>query len=71
MVIRNLLTIVSLLYKDIRVSLQWLFLARVLRSPRTIDEALFRFDLIRLFIREGILKKPKSVTFGTVLRCFR
>jgi len=66
-----LLTLISLLYKDIRVFLQWIFLSRVLHGPGTIDEELFRFDLIRLFVREGIREKSQFVTFVTVLRCFR
>jgi len=56
--IRNLLTIIPLLYKNIRVSRQGIFPARVLRGPGTIDEDLFRFDLFSLFVREGIWKNP-------------
>jgi hypothetical protein len=41
--IRYLQTVISFLPGNIRVSLQWFFLARVLRDPGTIDEDLFRF----------------------------
>ena len=68
--IRYLLTIISFLLKNIWVSLQWIFFSRVRRGPRTIDEDLFRFDLFRLFVWEGIRKKLKFVTFVTVLRSF-
>ena len=67
-VIRYLLTIVSFLLKNIWVSLQWMFFSRVQQGPRTIDEDLFRFDLFRLFVWEGIRKKLKLVTFVSVLR---
>jgi len=53
------------------MSLQWIFLARGLSDPGMIDEEWFRFDLIRLFVREGIFKKLKSVTFVTVLQSFK
>jgi len=41
--IRYLQTVISFPPRNIRGSLQWIFLARVLRGPRTIDEDLFRF----------------------------
>jgi putative transposase len=66
--IRYLLTIIAFLLKNIWVALQWQFFAKVQRGPRTIDEDLFRFDLFRLFVWEGIRKKLKFVTFVTVLR---
>ena len=69
-VIRLLLTIISFLLKNIWVSLQWIFFSRVRQGPRTIDEDLFRFDLFRLFVWEGIRKKLKFITFVTVLRSF-
>jgi putative transposase len=69
-VIRYLLTIISFLLKNVWVSLQWIFFSRVRRGPRTIDDDLFRFDLFRLFVWEGIRKKLKFVTFVTVLRSF-
>ena len=69
-VIRFLLTIISFLLKNIWVSLQWMFFSRVRQGPRTIDENLFRFDLFRLFVWEGIRKKLKFITFVTVLRSF-
>jgi len=67
-VIRYLLTIISFLLKNIWVSLQGMFFSRVRQGPRTIDEDLFRFDLFRLFVWEGIRKKLKLVTFVEVLR---
>jgi len=67
-VIRYLLTIILFLLKNIWVSLQWMFFSRVRQGPRTIDEDLFRFDLFRIFVWEDIRKKPKLVTFVTVLR---
>lgn len=69
-VIRFLLTLISFLLKNIWVSLQWIFFSRVRQGPRTIDEDLFRFDLFRLFVWEGIRKKLKFITFVTVLRSF-
>jgi len=48
------------------MSLQWIFLARGLSGPGMIDEELFRFDLIRLFVREGILKTHiRYVCYGS------
>ena len=67
-VIRYLLTIVSFLLKNIWVSLQWRFFSWVRQGPRTIDEDLFRFDIFRLFVWEGIRKKLKLVSFVSVLR---
>ena len=67
-VLRYLLTIISFLLKNIWVSLQWIFFSKVQRGPRTIDEDLFRFDLFRLFIWEGLRKKLKFVTVVSVLR---
>jgi len=67
-VIRFLLTIISFFLKNIWVSLQWMFFSRVRQGPRTINEDLFRFDLFRLFVWEGIRKKLKFITFVTVLR---
>jgi putative transposase len=67
-VIRYLLTIISFLLKNIWVSLQWMFFSRVRQGPRTIDEDLFRFDLFRLFVWEGIRKKLKLVSFVSILR---
>ena len=69
-VIRYLLTIILFLLKNVWVSLQWIFFSRVRRGPRTIDDDLFRFDFFRLFVREGMRKKLKFVTFVTVLRSF-
>jgi len=60
-VLRYLLTIMSFLLKNIWVALQWMFFSRVQRGPRTIDVDLFRFDLVRLFVWEGIQKKLKLV----------
>jgi putative transposase len=67
-VLRYLLTIISFLLKNIWVALQWMFFSKVQRGPRTIDEDLFRFDLFRLFIWEGLRKKLKFVSFVSVLR---
>jgi len=69
--IRYLLTIISFLLKNIWVSLQWKFFSKVQRGPRTIDDDLFRFDLFRHFVWEGIKKKLKPITFITVLRSQR
>jgi putative transposase len=66
--LRYLLTIISFLLKNIWVSLQWIFFSKVQRGPRTIDDDLFRFDLFRLFIWEGLRKKLKFVTVISVLR---
>ncbi|WML68520.1 MAG: hypothetical protein METHP_02155 [Methanoregula sp. SKADARSKE-2] len=67
-VLRYLLTIISFLLKNIRVSLQWIFFSKVQRGPRTIHEDLFRFDLFHLFVWEGLRKKLKFVTVISVLR---
>ena len=67
-VLRYLLTIISFLLKNIWVSLQWMFFAKVQRGPRTVDEDLFRFDLFRLFIWEGLRKKLRFVTSVSILR---
>ena len=68
-VLRYLLTIISFLLKNIWVALQWMFFSKVQRGPRTIDNDLFRFDLFRLFVWEGLRKKLKFVSFVSVLRC--
>ena len=68
-VLRYLLTIISFLLKNIWVALQWMFFSKVQRGPRTIDEDLFRFDLFRLLVWEGLRKKLKFVTVVSVLRC--
>jgi putative transposase len=70
-VFRYLLTIISFLLKNIWVSLQWVFFSKVQRGPRTIDEDLFRFDLFRLFVWEGLRKKLKFVTVVSVLRSLK
>ena len=67
-VTRYLLTIISFLLKNVWVSLQWIFFSRVRQGPRTVDDDLFRFDLFRLFVWEGICKKLKFVSFVPVLR---
>jgi putative transposase len=67
-VLRYLLTIISFLLKNIWVSIQWIFFSKVQRGPRTIDDDLFRFDLFRLFVWEGLRKKLKFVSFVSVLR---
>lgn len=67
-VLRYLLTIISFLLKNIWVSLQWRFFSKVQRGPRTIDDDLFRFDLFRLFVWEGLRRKLKFVTCISVLR---
>lgn len=66
--LRYLLTIISFLLKNIWVALQWIFFSKVQRGPRTIDDDLFRFDLFRLLIWEGIRKKLKCISFVSVLR---
>ena len=68
-VLRYLLTIISFLLKNIWVALQWMFFSKVHQGPRTIDEDLFRFDLFRLLVWEGIRKKLKFVSCVSVLRC--
>jgi len=68
-VLRYLLTIISFLLKNIWVTLQWMFFSKIQRGPRTIDEDLFRFDLFRLLVWEGIRKKLKFVPSVAVLRC--
>ncbi|MEI8330715.1 MAG: hypothetical protein WCF90_03555 [Methanomicrobiales archaeon] len=65
---RYLLTIISFLFKNIWVALRWVFFFKVKQGPRTIDNDLFRFDLFRLFVREGLRKKLKFVAFVSVLR---
>ncbi len=68
-VLRYLLTIISFLLKNIRVTIQWMFFSKVQRGPRTIDEDLFRFDLFRLLVWEGLRNKLIFVSVGSVLRC--
>jgi putative transposase len=70
-VIQYLLTIISFFLKNVWVALQWKFFSRVRQGPRTIDDNVFRFDLFRLFVWEGIRKKLKLVPFVSVLRCAR
>ena len=70
-VLRYLLTIISFLLKNIWVALQWMFFSKVQRGPRTINEDLFRFDLFRLFVWEGLRKKLKFVTVVSVLRSLK
>ena len=67
-VLRYLLTIISFLLKNIWVALQWMFFSKVQRGPRTIDDDLFRFDLFRLFVWEGLRRKLKFVSSVSVLR---
>ena len=68
-VLRYLLTIISFLLKNIWVALQRMFFAKVQRGPKTIDDDLFRFDLFRLLVWEGLRKNLKFVTAVPVLRC--
>jgi len=44
--IRYFLTVISFLPRNILVTLQWIFLARILRGPGTIDGDLFRFFVV-------------------------
>jgi len=67
--IRYLLTIISFLPMNIRGTRPWIFLTRVLRGPGMIDEDLFRFDLFRLLVCEGLRKKLKFVSVVSVLHC--
>jgi len=67
-VLRYLLTIISFLLKNIWVTLQWRFFSKVQRGPRTIDDDLFRFDLFRLLVWEGLRKKLKFVSLVSILR---
>ena len=67
-VFRYLLTIISFLLKNIWVALQWMFFSRVRQGPRTIDEDLFRFDLFRLLVWEGLRKKLIFISVVSVLR---
>lgn len=60
-VLRYLLTIISFLFKDIWVALQWMSFSKVQRGLRSINEDLFRFDLFRLLVWEGLRKKLKFV----------
>ena len=68
-VLRYLLTIISFLLKNIRVSLQRKLFSKVQRGPITIDEDLFRFNLFQLLISEGLRNKLKFVSIVSVLRC--
>jgi putative transposase len=68
-VLRYLLMIISILFKNIRVALQWIFFSKVQRGPGTIDDDLFRFDLFRLLVWEGLRNKLKFVPVVSVLRC--
>jgi len=67
-VLRYLLTIISFLLKNIWVAFQWMFFSKVQRGLITIDDNLFRFDLFRLFVWEGLRRKLKFVSFVSVLR---
>lgn len=67
-VLRYLLTIISFLVKNIWVALQWMFYSKVQRGPRTIDDDLFRFDLFRLLVWQGLRNKLKFVSVVSVLR---
>jgi len=67
-VLRYLLAIISFLLKNIWVTLQWMFFSKMQRGPRTINDDLFRFDLFRLFVWEGLRKKLRFVTSISVLR---
>jgi putative transposase len=66
-VLRFLLTIVSFFLRNIWVALQWMFFSKVQRGPRTIDDDLFRFDLFRLLVWEGLREKLKFVSVVFVL----
>jgi len=67
-VLRYLLTIISFLLKNVWVALQRICFSRMHRGPVTIDVDLFRFDLFRLFVWEGIRNTLKPITFVAVLR---
>ena len=66
--IRYLYAIISLLLKNIWVVLQRTYFSPVKRGPRTVEEDLFRFDLFRMLVWEGIRKVLRPVTEIPVLR---
>lgn len=66
--IRYLYAIISLLLKNIWVVLQRIYFSPVKRGPRTVEENLFRFDLFRMLVWEGIRKVLRPVTEISALR---
>jgi len=67
-VIRYLRMIISFPLKDIWVSLRGMFFSKVQGETRTFDDDLFRFDLFRLLVWEGLRKKLNVVSVVSVLR---
>lgn len=59
--LRFLFVIISFLMENVWVSLQWIFFTPFQRGPRKVDSDLFRFELFRILVWEGIRKFLKGV----------
>jgi putative transposase len=60
--LRFLFAIISFLLENIWVALQWLFFTPLRRGPRKVDADLFRFELFRILVWEGIRKFLRGVS---------
>ncbi len=67
--LRFLFAIIAFLMENIWMSLQWIFFTPLRRGPRNVDPDLFRFELFRIFVWEGIRKCLKGVSEIRSLRC--
>ena len=67
--LRFLFAIISFLMENVWVSLQWIFFTPLQRGPRKVDSDLFRFELFRILVWEGVRKFLKGVSEIHTLRC--
>jgi len=66
--LRFLFVIVSFLMENVWISLQWIFFTPHQRGPRKVESDLFRFELFRVLVWEGIRKFLKGVSEIHTLR---
>ena len=66
--IRYLITLISMLLKNIWVAMKWRYFSPVKRGPRTIDERKYRFNQFRLMLWSFVTKKFRFVRKVPALR---
>ncbi len=66
--LRLLFAIISFLMENVWVALQWTFFTLLQRGPRKVDPDLFRFELFRILVWEGIRKFLKGISEIHTLR---
>ena len=66
--IRYLITLISMLLKNIWVAMNWRYFSPIKKGPRTIDEDKYRFDHFRLMVWSFVAKKFRFVRKVLALR---